>query len=487
MKINLLDNDLFTDKNKKRITKILYPFAVLAVVFFIFMHNIIFSNESFFKYITKSFKSFVPSSNRAEEQVDDPRINVLLLGHGGLGHDGPNLTDSIHILSVNPDNNNAYIISIPRDLLVDIPDFGKQKINHTFALTEQESPGSGGLVTSQVVGKVLGIKIDYYATINFVGFIKLIDDLGGIDVNVPNGFIDKQYPDDNYLYQTVEFEKGWQIMGGDKALKFVRSRHGICTTPCKETEGTDFARAKRQQIILKAIKDKVLSSNTWTNPKNVYNILKAYNNNIQTNAGIFDIKTFYDIAKKTDTSSINNFVLDASTHGLLQATNINGAYVLIPKTGQDNFEQIQTAVKNALYPQEETKIETQETIFVEIQNGTTITGFASKVANRLEKNGIKITKVGNSNSSMKTNQETLQTIIYDFTGGKKNNVLNALQKNLPGSKISVDIPLEIIDSQKEDQLITINNTPLPTEQKTDFLIIIGSDLYANLNIGETNQ
>lgn len=478
-KINLLDKDLFTDKNKKRFLHLLYPIALLGILFFIFMHNVISADEGIFKYFARNLKGFTPSDDRVVEKIDDSRINILLLGHGGYGHDGPNLTDSIHVVSIDKDAHKATIISIPRDLLVDIPDFGKRKINHAFALTEQDAPGSGGLVAADVVSKVLNIPIDHYTTINFPGFIKLVDDLGGIEVEVPHGFIDYQYPDDNYEYQTVSFDKGWHTMDGDMALKFARSRHGVCTTACDEPEGSDFARAKRQQIILAALKDKILSSKTWKSPKNIFNILQAYKKNIHTDIGLWDIKEFYDLAKETDTSDIQHFVLDASPTGLLNAANINGAYVLIPKVGQNNFEQIHLAIENLLYPKEQTPIATDEDIFVEIQNGTVIPGFASKIANMLESNGINITKVGNA-----TDQDTPQTIIYDFTHGQKAKIIEAIQSNLPGSKISVDIPDEIIATQKEQQIINVNNTPIPTERKTDFLIILGSDLYANLGITE---
>lgn len=479
-KINLLDKDLFTNPNKKRFLHFLYPVALVGILFFIFLYNVISADEGIFKYFARNLKTFTPNDDKIIEEVqEDNRVNILLLGHGGYGHDGPLLTDSIHVVSIDKDAQKATMISIPRDLLVAIPDYGKRKINHAYALTEQDSPGSGGLIASQVVEDVLDIEIDYYTTINFSGFIRLIDDLGGIDVNVPHGFIDNQYPDDNYEYQTVVFKKGWQTMDGDTALKFARSRHGICTTACEQGEGSDFARAKRQQIILKAVKDKMLSSKTWKSPKNVYKILQAYNKNIQTNIALWDIKEFYDLAKETDTSDIKHFVINDGPQGLLQARNINGAYVLVPKAGLDNYDQIHLAVDNLLYPKEIMPIETTEDVFVEIQNGTLIGGFASEIANKLEINGIKITKVSNA-----VNQNTAQTIIYDFTHGQKPEIIKAIQSNLPGSKISVTIPEEIAEQQQEHYIIKVNNTPIPTERKTDFLIILGSDLYTNLGLVE---
>lgn len=477
-KINLLDKEALKVKLNKTKLRYLYPFIILGILSFAFIFNVITSEEGFVKYMVRNLHGFTPSADRLQEVTDDEtRINILLLGHGGFGHDGPNLTDSIHVVSINKETNKATMISIPRDLLVDIPDYGKRKINHAFALTEQDEAGSGGLVASKVVENVLGIKIHNYATINFAGFTKIVDDLKGVDVNVPHGFIDYQYPAPDHLYQTISFDQGWQTMDGETALQFARSRHGICTTACEQPEGSDFARAKRQQLILKALKDKMLSSRTWKNPKNIYTILSAYNDYIQTNIGLLDIKEFYTLAKETDTSDITQFVIDATPRGLLKAANISGAYVLIPKTGMDNFDQIQVAVDNLLYPKVIGPLDENQEIFVEIQNGTTIGGFASYIANNLEDNGVKITKVGNAEQQNKS-----ETIIYDFSGGEKPDLIQKIQQQLPGAQVSIDIPQKILTEHQEQHIIKINNTPIPTERKTDFLVILGSDLYATLGL-----
>lgn len=477
-KINLLDPQFYQDQKRKGLFTLFYPIALLCVFFFIFLYNIISSDEGFFQYVARNFKNLNPNTERVQKtQEENERTNILLLGHGGQGHDGPNLTDSIQVISIHKSNNTATIISVPRDLLVDIPDYGFRKLNHAYALTEQSSPGSGGLIAGEVIEKVLGIKIDYYVTVNFAGFNKIIDDLGGIELNVPHGFIDYKYPDINYTYQTITFKKGWQTMTGDQALKFARSRHGICTTLCEEPEGSDFARAKRQQIILKAIKDQVLSSKTLRNPKNLYTLMNAYKDMITTNINLWNLKDFYDIAKDTDTSDIEHFIIDSSENGLLRVAIIEGAYVLTPKFGNTNYNQIHLAVQNLLYPKELSQITTDEQIFVEIQNGTTINGFGSHIANKLDKQGIKVTKVSNASS-----QNTTQTIIYDFTKGKKQDILQALHENLPGARISIDIPEEILATQQEIEIINVNNTPIPTERKTDFLVILGADLYATLGI-----
>jgi len=476
-KINLLDTNALKKHSKK--LSFLYPIAIVGILFFIFLHNIISADEGIFQYVVRSFSGFTaPANELTQPHEQQDRLNILLLGHGGWGHDGPNLTDSIHVVSINQDDNTAAMISVPRDLLVGIPDYGKRKINHAYALPEQDMPGSGGLVASSVVEAALGIEIDHYVTINFNGFTQLIDDLGGVDVNVPHGFVDNQYPTDDYKYQTITFEKGWHTMNGDTALKFARSRHGICTTACPSGEGSDFARAKRQQIILKAVKDKVLSSKTWRNPKKLYALLNAYQDNISTNIPLWDIATFYDIAKETDTSNIEQLVIDDSPHGLLEARNFNGAYVLVPKIGISNFDQIHVAINHFLYPTVLKPLDQQQNILVELQNGTLIGGFASKVANRLEKNGVKITKIGNAET-----QNIKQTLIYDLSQGARPEIIQAIQEQLPGAKISIEIPEKVLEEHNKEQIIKIHNTPIPTtERTTDFLVILGSDMYSTLGI-----
>lgn len=471
--INLIDKDHNKPKKSKHIKKIIYPIAIVGILFFIFLYNIIFSQDGIFKYIVENFKGLSPNSDKVLIGEQDDRLNILLLGYGGANHDGPNLTDSIHVISIKPSENKVTIFSIPRDLLVDIPDYGKRKINHAYALTEQDDPGSGGIVTSQVVSNVLGIPIHYYTTINFEGFITLIDDLGGIDVNVENSFIDYQYPDDNYEYQTVQFEKGWQTMDGDKALKFARSRHGICTTPCEHGEGSDFARARRQQLMIKALKDKLLSLKTLSNPKNLYKIFSAYSDNIKTNIELWELVKFYNLAKEVDNNNISHFILDISEESYLTERIINGSYVLIPKS--ENFDEIHIAIDKELNPEkfidkkdEEEIQEEQEKILVEIQNGTTIEGYAASIANKIENKIFEITKITNAD---KTNIQ--ETIIYDFTNGEKSEKLQEIKDILKNAKIAVDIPDDLI----EPHIIRIHNTPIIEDTYADFVIILGYDSY----------
>jgi len=195
----------------------------------------------------------------------DDRLNMLLIGIGGAGHPGSYLADTIIVASLKPSTKEVAFISIPRDLYVEIPDYGWRKINNAFAFGHgPDYPGGGEALLKEIVEDVTGLPIHYYARLDFEGFRKAIDDVGGIDIYVENSFTDYEYPDYNYGYQTISFKKGWEHMSGERALQFVRSRHGT------SGEGSDFARSKRQQKVLFAVKERIFSINTFINPAQYY-------------------------------------------------------------------------------------------------------------------------------------------------------------------------------------------------------------------------
>lgn len=190
-------------------------------------------------------------------------VNILFLGIAGVNHDGPNLSDSIVVVSYNLKTNLLTTISIPRDVWSEAL---HDKINSAYAYGEAKKKGAGFILAKAEVETIIGQPIHYGAAINFDQFEELIDFLGGVDVNVENSFIDKEFPiagkendlcdnDPEYKcrYKTVSFTKGVTLMDGQTALNFVRSRHA------EGSEGTDFAREKRQQKVFEAIKNKAIT------------------------------------------------------------------------------------------------------------------------------------------------------------------------------------------------------------------------------------
>lgn len=269
---------------------------------------------------------------------NEGRVNILLLGIGGQGHPGGQLTDTIMIASIDTNRKKIALISIPRDLYVPIS--GQNiyaKINTAHSIGETNSKTGGGAeLSKKTVSEVFNLPIHYFVRLDFSGFVKLVDTLGGITVNVEKPIYDPYFPAVNMRdYQPFKISAGVQKLDGQTALKYARSRE---TT-------SDFDRARRQQQVLSAIRDKTLSSKTLTNPVKVTEILKILGEHVRTDLTLFDIERLMDLVKKSDTQNIITKVFDSSAEGLLTSSSgSGGGYYLKPRTG--NFKELQQAVKN---------------------------------------------------------------------------------------------------------------------------------------------
>ena len=312
----------------------------------------------------------------------DDRINILLLGIGGPGHDGPYLTDTMIVASYKPSTDQLSLLSIPRDLVVNIPGYDYRKINNVLSFgRDQNYPGGGEALTVKVVGDLLNIPIQYYARVDFQGFKDIIDRLGGIDVVVPNTFDDYQYPDNAYGYEHIHFKAGAQHMNGDQALKYARSRHGT------NGEGSDFARARRQQIILYATKQKMLSFGTLTNPKKISDILGSLGSHSQTNMEVWEMVRLGKLAGQVSRDNIINKVLDSSTDGFLKdATGAGGAFILVPKS--QNYDDIQFLAKNIFSIG---KADTEASTLT-VVNATKFTGLADTFSQSFKAFGLSVNR-----------------------------------------------------------------------------------------------
>ncbi len=195
------------------------------------------------------------------------RTNILILGVGGGAHEGADLTDTIMVLSLDPAKKAVALISIPRDIWSDTL---KDKVNTAYHYGELKQKDGGLLLSKVIMEDVIGMPIHYAVVIDFSGFTKVIDAVGGIDVNVPEAFTDTKYPkpgmeqatcpDDPTnacVYETVHFDAGIQHMDGARALIYARSRHA------EGDQGSDFARGRRQQIIMVALKDRFTHPLQW--------------------------------------------------------------------------------------------------------------------------------------------------------------------------------------------------------------------------------
>lgn len=182
------------------------------------------------------------------------RFTVLVVGldrrpgETGLAY----RTDTMMLISIDPATNSIGILSIPRDLYVEVPGYSElQRVNSPMVLGELRQVGYGPELMKQTVQYNLGIRVHDYVAADFNTFITIVDAIGGIDIDVPYAISDPEYPDMYYGYDPFYIRAGRQHLDGATALKYARTRHG----------DNDFARAERQQAVIYAIRDKILSFN----------------------------------------------------------------------------------------------------------------------------------------------------------------------------------------------------------------------------------
>ena len=272
-------------------------------------------------------------------------VNILFLGIAGEDRDGPNLSDSIVVVSYNLNANHLTTISIPRDVWSEAL---RDKINSAYAYGEAKKKGTGFILAKAEVESIIGQPIHYAAAVDFDQFEELINFLNGIDVNVENSFVDKEFPiarkendpcdnDPDYKcrYETISFTKGLIHMDGEIALKFVRSRHAV------GSEGTDFAREKRQQKTIEAIKNKLIAfakKPHLDNYQKLYDLLdklvKRDINNQQVAIVLKDIILKRNLKQEKIILSEDFFV-----NPEINLEKYDGKWVLIPKSDNIKFVQ----------------------------------------------------------------------------------------------------------------------------------------------------
>jgi LCP family protein required for cell wall assembly len=320
------------------------------------------------------------------------------------------------LVTVDPNTKTAGMLSIPRDLWVSIPGFDEDRINKAYWLGDRNAyPGGGPALAMKTVQYNLGVPVHFYAQIDFDGFRQIVDTLGGIDIYVPETIDDPKFPDNNYGYDPFYIEAGQHTLDGYNALKYARTR---------ATPGADFSRAKRQQAVLLAIKDKALQLNMVPKIPELWNTTAGA---IETNLELIDIVELSQLADEIDPDSIQNEILD-HTYTYDYVVPDTGAQVLIPYRdkirtlidemfaetepieaagpSQAEVEAVEAAetaqtqaraqaIEQNAQRQEEIKtFLTQEDARLVVQNGTNIAGLASQTALFLKQQGFNILQFG---------------------------------------------------------------------------------------------
>lgn len=330
---------------------------------------------------------FAPSEKLNGEE--NGRINILLLGVGGEEHNGGNLTDTIMIASIDPKENEAALLSVPRDLYVQIPNTNTNtKINAVKSFGDNNKKRDGVELLKQVIKEISGMNMDYYVELNFKGFMDIIDGLGGIDVYLDESINDPVYPDFENGYDPFYISKGHHHLDGATALKVARSRH---------SKMGDFDRIKRQQMIVKASKQKIYEKYSKLDITAFKDIVVSLGDNLRTDIQPKEIPRFYKIVKNIQNHKISAATID--TKNYLDRSYMDLGYTLSTKSG--NYEEIKSLSANIFkvdLTEENKELIKKEGANIEIRNGTGTLDLANKVAGDLEELGYRIINSTNINS-----------------------------------------------------------------------------------------
>ncbi|MEK9159477.1 MAG: LCP family protein [Patescibacteria group bacterium] len=377
--------------------------------------------------------------------------NVLLVGVGGEGHDGENLTDTMMVASIDHDTNTVSMISIPRDFYVENEEVGwGTRINsiYEYVLDETEDPLYAMDQLRGEIEEVFDVELHYYAKIDFQGFVDIVDALGGITVNVEQTIIDDAYPapdGSDYLYDPFYLEAGVQKLDGETALKYVRSRHNT----------SDFDRARRQQEVISAIKDKAMSMGMLTSPSQIKDLYWAISSNFETDMELDEMLSLVDFAEGLTGDSIFSAVIsdDATSIGGFLYTpprEENEPYYLIPYAGEMNFVELQLFAQLFLYHPEIT----MGNVPIEVLNGTKEDSLAGLTKMYLKRYGFNVVSYGNA-----LDRETSDTQIISLVEG--NDATLELLPTMTFGEITSTVPAEYQPVSR------------PTEAK--IIIILGED------------
>ncbi len=319
--------------------------------------------------LSSLFGPKVPKWTRTEP------LTVLLLGTDKRPQEpGPSRSDTMMLAMFDPARKHVSLLSIPRDLWVNVPGYGENRINTAYFEGQAYGLANGGPgLAALTVEYNFGVPIDYWVTVDFQGFVQIINALGGIDVNVPNEIVDYEYPDSNYGTFVLTIPAGQQHMDGERALQYARTRHST----------SDFDRARRQQQIILAVRDRVLSPQVL--PK-LPRLIQACSGAVSTNADSQMVLSLASLAPQLQDVTVDNRVIDENMAP--NYVTADGAQVLMP-----DWQAIRPMVQEmfaARLPQGQPLANTG----LRIENATDLAGLAGMTAQFLQSAGATIVSYG---------------------------------------------------------------------------------------------
>jgi LCP family protein required for cell wall assembly len=227
--------------------------------------------------------------------------NILLVGTDARPGEEVSRTDTLVLVRLDPRSNRVSMLSFPRDLYVRIPGYGKDKINAAYPIGEKRlGAGYGPALLKETVGQLVGLPIDHFVMINFEGFKAVIDKIGGIYIDVPKAIDDPAYPTDDYRTIKIHFDAGRQLMDGERALMYARTRHA----------DSDFGRNQRQQEVLMAIFDRIREQGLFSQLTSLDDYTAALSDYIRTDITRNEMLGLASVGAQLHAENIQRFAID---------------------------------------------------------------------------------------------------------------------------------------------------------------------------------
>ena len=413
----------------------------------------------------QSGESLQPSSGPTPQPWDgSSRVTVLVMG---LDYDDTEArkvprTDSMMLVSMDPQSRTAGILSIPRDMWVNIPGFDYAKINTAYFLGEAyQLPGGGAGLAVQTVQDFLGVPINYYAQIDFDAFVAFIDELGGIDINIPKkikvsikgGYtVNDKINNKTYTREEKLLHAGLQTLDGATALAYARDRH---------TAGGDYDRAKRQQQVVDAVRARILNFNML--PKLISKAPKLYaelSKGVHTNLSLDQMIQLTLYAAQIPSTSI--------THGLIgddsafSGMSPDGQAIQIPimdkiRTVRNDTFATGGPLGPSIISADPTALMKAENARVSIRNGSTLEGLAALSAQYFQQQGVNVAEEG-------TGDPSGYSYVIDITGKP--------------------YTLEYFTNVLQLSPAQIRNASYDPNSPVDVIVVLGDDWAKNNPIGK---
>jgi len=396
---------------------------------------------------------------KQEQSINKPdKETILLLGKGGEKHDGGDLTDTIMIAQILNPEKQINLISLPRDFLVFDDKGYYSKINSVYinAINQGKNQEEAIKSLQDKITEITGINFDYYAEVDFAGFVKVVDKVEGVEVDVTEAIDDPYYPGPNYSYQRFTLPVGLQTLDGETALKYARTRY--------TSIGGDLDRSRRQQQILGNLKDRIFSLNPILDAPKIISLLSIARDNIKTDLSLTDMKSLYDTYQDSKDYTMkslvvgNNLLTGNIKEGYRQFGSARG-YILEPRIGEQNYIEIQEEISNIfdIAKYEEKLVDLRKNKFeLEIIFGSNLTKIEkTHIQEFLESRGFIIKVMESNKLDTIPNENTL----YLGTNPYQQNQTEA-SSEMENNNLSKEYLQDIFKPSLDTQVILIKDIPI---------------------------